>query len=394
MKKRVAVSLQPALLALAILGQNSYAELIDYPQNPSPETDTTSATPATPVACAGLSSDSERLACYDKIFRAETVALPQDAAPTKAEPLFPDILSTSADEKDSIKGKINAALNEHLTVPKAEAFNPNTSLLDRRWELSEDAKLGTWQLRPYQPMYALPVMWTSNKNILPTSPNPANQQQTPLNINSTEMKFQLSVKAKAVQNIFKNNGDLWLGYTQSSRWQVYTPSNSRPFRETNYEPEASLIFRTNYNLFGLNARLLGVTFNHQSNGRSNPLSRSWNRAILNIGLEKDNFVLMIRPWYRFKEDKDDDNNPDITDYYGHGDITAYYRWQDHQFSLMLRNNLKAEHNRGAVQFDWAFPLSDTIHGHFQFFNGYGESLIDYNHSATYVGLGLSLNNWF
>ncbi len=58
------------------------------------------------------------------------------------------------------------------------------------------------------------------------------------------------------------------------------------FVKRNYEPEASLRFRTNYEILGLNARLLGVTFNHQSNGRADPLSRSWTRMIFNIGLER------------------------------------------------------------------------------------------------------------
>ena len=75
--------------------------------------------------------------------------------------------------------------------------------------------------------------------------------------------------ARAVQerleNLIGDNGDVWLGYTQSSRWQVYNEDESRPFRETNYEPEASLIFRTNYELLGLNGRLLGLTFNHGGN---------------------------------------------------------------------------------------------------------------------------------
>ena len=105
--------------------------------------------------------------------------------------------------------------------------------------------------------------------------------------------------------------------------------------------------------------------------------------------------MMIRPWYRFDEDAKDDNNPDIKDYVGRGDITAFYRKNDHDFSLMLRHSLKGgDDSHGAVQFDWSFPIRGKLRGQFQLFDGYGESLIDYNHRATYVGLGVSLLNWY
>ncbi len=261
--------------------------------------------------------------------------------------------------------------------------------------MSEKSKLGVWNIRAYQPVYLLPVFWTSDKNELPTSPNPNNVEHTAQNLKSTESKFQISLKTKAWENIFGNNGDLWVGYTQSSRWQTFNAEESRPFRETNYEPEASLMFRTNYELLGLDGRLLGVTLNHQSNGRSDPLSRSWNRIIFNVGLERGNFALMLRPWIRIEEDSKDDNNPDMEDYIGRGDLTAFYKWKQNDFSLMLRHSLKGgDDSHGAVQFDWAFPISGKLRGHFQLFNGYGESLIDYNHRATYAGLGVSLMNWY
>ena len=141
--------------------------------------------------------------------------------------------------------------------------------------------------------------------------------------------------------------------------------------------------------------MLGLTFNHQSNGRSDPWSRSWNRVILNLGFERDNFALMLRPWYRLEEDMPDDNNPDIKNYVGRGDMTAFYRWNDHEFSLMLRHSLKGgDDSHGAMQFDWSFPISGKLRGTVQLFDGYGESLIDYNHRATYVGVGVSLMNWY
>src|SRR5690606_22668903 len=237
-------------------------------------------------------------------------------------------------EPDNLKAKIEQTVS-NIYASEGSKLTPNQSLLDSRWELSPESKLGTWNIRSYQPVYVLPGFWTSDKNERPGSPNELNTVTEAQNLKSMEGKFQLSLKTKAVENLWGDNGDVWIGYTQSSRWQVYNSEASRPFRETNYEPEASLVFRTNYDLFGLDWRMLRLTINHQSNGRSDPLSRSWNRVMLNLGFEKDNFALMLRPWYRIEEKRADDNNPDIKNYIGRGDLTAFYRYNEHDFTLML-----------------------------------------------------------
>lgn len=349
-------------------------------------------TPASPEACVALESNADRLACYDTLFK-----IPEaEKNPLLSERQAAIELAPKPTEPETIKEKISQGVSSVFSV-EGPKIDPNRSLLDKRWELSPDSKLGTWNIRAHQPVYLMPGFWTSDKNERPSSPNENNTVQVgdDQNLKSMEAKFQLSLKTKAVENLFGDNGDIWFGYTQSSRWQVYNADTSRPFRETNYEPEASLIFRTNYEILGLNARLLGLTFNHQSNGRADPLSRSWNRVMLNLGFERDNFALMVRPWYRIEENANDDNNPDIKNYMGRGDLTAFYRWNDHDFSLMLRHSLKGgDDAHGAAQFDWAFPISGKLRGHFQLFDGYGESLIDYNHRATYVGLGVSLMNWY
>ena len=351
------------------------------------ETVVNSPMPATAEACAALEISAERLACYDTLFKIPVTDKPAIVSERRAA-------AEIAPEPDNLKAKIGQTVS-NIYASEGSKLTPNLSLLDSRWELSPESKLGTWNIRSYQPVYLMPGFWTSKKNEFPQSENPENTVKEDQNLTSTEAKFQLSLKTKAVENILGDNGDLWLGYTQSSRWQVYNSEESRPFRETNYEPEASLIFRTNYDLLGLNWRMLGLTINHQSNGRSDPLSRSWNRVMLNLGFEKDNFALMVRPWYRFEEKREDDNNPEIKNYIGRGDMTAFYRYKEHDFSLMLRHTLKGgDDNRGAVQFDWSFPISGRLRGQFQLFDGYGESLIDYNHRATYVGLGVSLMNWF
>ena len=359
--------------------------------------DSTAPQPKSAEACIALQSNSDRLSCYDAFFKQQSTTTTEQVVVspeslTSTEPALKEDTAPKSLIDTIVQLPVVAVEN---ILGEAPEITPKTSLFDKRWELSSDSKLGTWQLRAYQPMYILPAIWTSDKNQKPRSPNPLNRVDEPQDLSSLESKFQISFKTKAIEDLFGNNGDVWVGYTQSSRWQVYNEDTSRPFRETNYEPEGSLIFRTNYNLLGLNGRLLGITLNHQSNGRSDPFSRSWNRVIFNIGLERDNFALMLRPWIRVEEAAEDDNNPNITNYIGRGDMTAFYKWKDHSFSLMLRHSLKGgKDNHGAAQFDWAFPLSGNLSGHLQFFEGYGESLIDYNHKATYVGLGLSLMNWF
>lgn len=367
--------------------------------------------PSTPQACIGLEGNAERLSCYDSFYArpstpvaataavVESASLNNTASPASSAVVLKDTVATTDSAKDNSSQftakDVLAKMNPLDWAGQAPKFDPTVSLLDRRWELSEASKLGTFHLRAYKPVYVLPAIYTSDVNKLPTSPNPENQVVIPQDSKHAEAKFQLSLKTKAVEGVFGEYGDLWLGYTQSSRWQVYDSEESRPFRETNYEPEASLIFKTNYNLLGLNGRLLGVSLNHQSNGRSLPLSRSWNRAILNIGFERDNFALMIRPWYRFKETDKDNDNKDIEDYVGRGDLQAFYKYKENEFSLMLRHSLRSgDKSHGAAQFDWAFPIKGALRGYVQVFDGYGESLIDYNHRATYVGVGVSLLNWY
>src|SRR5690606_20589565 len=185
--------------------------------------------------------------------------------------------------------------------------------------LAKDSKLGIFQLRADEPVYVLPGFWTSRPNATPTSPNPNTAVATPERLDSNEAKFQLSFQTQVADDPFGDDGDVWVGYTQSSRWQAYSSETSRPFRETNYGPEVMLVFRNNYSLFGWKGRMTGISLNHQSNGRSDPFSRSWNRVILNLGMDRENWAFMLRPWHRIEESARDDNNPDIEDYIGRAD---------------------------------------------------------------------------
>lgn len=272
---------------------------------------------------------------------------------------------------------------------------PTTSLLGRAWELDPGERGRILELRPYKPVFLLPAFHASQANRHPSSPAPGHTAAAGADIDNTEAKYQISLKSKLAENLFGDNGDLWFGYTQSSRWQVYNSDTSRPFRETNYEPEAMLLWRTDTPLGGWRMRYLGLGFNHQSNGRSLPLSRSWNRIIAAVALEKEDWTLTLRPWWRIHEGLAQDDNPDIENYVGRAELQLVHRLDRQQFALLLRHSLRGGDNgRGAIQLDYAFPIAGGLRGHLQWFSGYGESLIDYNHRANYYGLGLSLLEWY
>ncbi len=309
--------------------------------------------------CREIVSDSDRLACYDRVVGGPPKPV---ADPLPAKTLDP--ASVSVDR------------------------------LSERMELAQKDKLGTFLFRPYRPVYLLPVRFIEKPNEMPGTPNPENQATGSIELDEIEAKFQLSFKTKIWQNIGGSPVDLWFGYTQQSYWQVYNKSESAPFRETDYEPEAFVTVPVEFGRPGFRFRFVNLGFTHQSNGRANPLSRSWNRLYAAFGFEAGNLVAQVRPWYRIREKPETDDNPDITDYVGRGELSLLYRWREHQFALIGRHSLKGgSNNHGGVQFEWSFPLAGYLRAHVQAFTGYGESLIDYNHRQTTVGLGVSLAEW-
>ncbi|WP_321531888.1 phospholipase A [uncultured Desulfuromonas sp.] len=260
------------------------------------------------------------------------------------------------------------------------------SVVDQRLTSENLASRLPFSIIPHKRNYLLPVTYNSHVNSEPFEVDDEDMDRF-------EVKFQFSFKVPVWQNVI-GNADLWAAYTNLSFWQAYNQPFSSPFRETNHEPELFLTIENDTKIFGLTNSLILIGLNHQSNGQGGTLSRSWNRLYLNFILDRDDFVLSFSPWYRFEEDRDDDDNPDIDKYLGYGEIKFGYKWDQHVFSVMLRNNLRQHGNKGAVQVDWTFPLTSQLKGYVQYFNGYGESLIDYNASSNRIGFGVVLSDLF
>jgi phospholipase A1 len=266
-----------------------------------------------------------------------------------------------------------------------------TKTVSQDWELDSIDKKGTFRFVSYKPVYVTALRWTSRANSKPTNDNPIYAAtETDEQYNNIEAKFQISFKTKVMQGIFFGKGDLWVGYTQKAHWQVYNKKFSRAFRELNYEPEIILNFPVKFKLFTGDIRYIGVALNHQSNGKDLPLSRSWNRVIFHAGYESDDWQVTFKPWIRIPDTEDE--NASITKTIGDGELDVSYHYLKHEFSLIATHSFETLKN-GSFQLNYVFPIKGHLRGHAQIFNGYGETLVDYNHMQTTFGLGISFANW-
>jgi phospholipase A1 len=240
--------------------------------------------------------------------------------------------------------------------------------------------------------YLLPVTWAYDPNDRPFKDAGIDNGAS---LDNFEAQFQISLKLPIAAGIFSDHDAIFGGFTLRAFWQVFNTDISAPFRESNYEPEIFWGMPVPWNVFGGDAALVSLGLSHQSNGRSQPLSRSWNRVYAGLVWERWRYVFHFKTWWRIPEDEKDDpldadgdDNPDIEDFMGNFEFTVAYRKFDQEVSVLLRNNLDRDENHGAVQVDWTFPLEGRYRGYLQFFSGYGESLIDYDKRIQRLGVGI------
>ncbi len=275
--------------------------------------------------------------------------------------------------------------------------NPDTSktkplAVDTRLKVEEDNVLRPFTIMAHKQNYFLLGAY----NFQGYSPDEYREAsgRDDINMDRTEAQFQLSIKTPLAVDIFGKDIDIFAAYTVRSFWQLYNSDLSSLFRETNHEPEAWLQVYPNYELFGFKNIVTAFGINHQSNGQASNLSRSWNRIFLDFIFHNGNLAFSIKPWVRIPEDNENDDNPDITDYLGHGELGIGYKYKDHTFTFMSRNNLESGFSKGAVVFGWSFPLFKYpfLKGYVRYFSGYGESLIDYDSYVNKIGVGIMLTD--
>lgn len=324
------------------------------------------------VRCSVLGDASARLGCFDELTKAAT------AATVAGNP------TVDATVAAAVPGKEAVAIPAVASATKAPPEAP-ISRMEQAWETTPAAKRGVFAVRAHRENYLLIGNYSSSSNIEPY------RDITPAGLKAkrVELTYQLSMKTKAMEQVAGLPVDIWLGYTQQSFWQAYNRAASSPFRETNYQPEVMAVVPLNAAFGGFHLRYANFSLIHQSNGQTGTLSRSWNRVYTELGVDNGNFALSARVWRRLDNAKTNNDNPDITDFLGHGDVTAEYRENGHEYSIMVRRNFST--SKGAVRLGWAFPLTTNLKGYVQGFAGYGQSLIDYNYSQKSIGAGVNVD---
>ncbi|MGH8688395.1 MAG: phospholipase A [Burkholderiales bacterium] len=210
-------------------------------------------------------------------------------------------------------------------------------------------------------------------------------------------RFQLSFKYRLFDRQFGWGRDQpWLAglhfaYTQTSIWDL--EENSKPFRDTSYRPSLFWEWQGPEKATWLDGLRLG--FEHESNGRDGAESRSINIVFVRPEWHRDfdnGKRLEFTPKFYYYLDKQD--NPDIQEYRGYVDWRLRYGNDVRSWFAIARYGTAG---KGSLELDW-FQRTRVlsvggVSGYFQvqFFTGYGEDILDYNHRyESQLRLGLAI----
>jgi phospholipase A1 len=291
------------------------------------------------------------------------------------------------DEQNNTPAELETDAQENL---EPNIDEQSQSMLDERIDSERTANRNQFSLVQHRQNYLLPFSYVSQPNSITLDGVGAEL------IDNFEAKYQISVKTP----LWLQQDDLsgvYFGFTAVSFWQLYNSETSKPFRETNYEPEVFYQFNSKLSVFGYKFNILRVGLNHMSNGESGLKSRSWNRITATALFSDKNTAYYVRSWYRLPEDKKTslldplgDDNPDINDYYGR--IEVGFGWEIGELDVFsqIRNNLSLKDNRSGIEINVTYPFNRRYDLLLQYFNGYGDSLIDYNRHQQRISLGIQL----
>ena len=202
---------------------------------------------------------------------------------------------------------------------------------------------------------------------------------------TADAKFQLSIKQRLTKAILPFNTFLMLTYTQKSFWNIYKTSS--PFTDNNYNPGLAIM-----KPLILDNRLIGMgsfAFEHESNGKDSIDSRSWNYFVISCSYFFNTcFSFQAKAWAGWLCEE----NADLFDYRGYGLIAFNYRSLHDRIWISAIINPRKKLGNFNTQLEINLRLASKANQYLfvQWYNGYGESLLEYSQYTTMIRLGLCI----
>ncbi len=202
---------------------------------------------------------------------------------------------------------------------------------------------------------------------------------------NSDVKFQISLAIRLTDTVLPWNSFLFLMYTQKTFWNVF--ENSLPMHDLNFNPGIgwSKPFFNKNRYVGK----LTLLVEHESNGRDGEDSRSWNRISFYGSTIIDEWLMVhAKFWIPII---DGENNKDILRYCGiyQSGVVITTPNKKFNFGLTLVKREGWNFNFNTIfEAIWKVHEKSNLNLFLQYYNGYGESLLDYNqfHSRLRVGI--------
>lgn len=270
-----------------------------------------------------------------------------------------------------------------------ESFLQNR--IDKQLKSTGEAKFA---LMPYKRNY---IVYSSLINGINEQPYIEDSPDVAIDGKNQELQLQVSIMVPVWNRIFDTPLSIYGGYTNRSFWQVFAENNSQPFRETNHEPELWLWYHYDLEFGGLNLPMVWLGYNHQSNGKWEPLSRGWDRIFAQFFASYYAFDLQWKPWITIGETDtynglNGRNIEDYTPYMGDGELALSFAYEQMN-STVFWNYSFSGIEYGGITADLEIPITDYLSLYGRYFYGYGESLIDMDYVSNTASIGFCINDW-
>ncbi len=211
------------------------------------------------------------------------------------------------------------------------------------------------------------------------------------NGNNSGVKFQLSISQRLTNATLPWGTYLYLFFTQKVFWEVF--KDSMPMSDLNFNPgigwSKPFFVKDRY------CGKLTLIVEHESNGRDGDASRSWNKVSLaGSAFVTECLSVHAKYWIPIV---DGAYNRDLLKYTGLFQMGFQWNTVDHKFTVgatfMKRQGWNFNWNSN-IQVGWRIHKDSNQYFYIDFYNGYGEGLLDYNHFHNRLRIGLLIRPKF